>query len=568
MTSFQPPPPRLAERLLGKALGDGAWSEMILGDLHEEHRARATGSKPRAAFWYWRQVCRLGTMGIAARARRIWPSRVRRDLPSLPARPAGDSLMRTLGLEVRHACRNVLKRPAMSAIVVVTLGLGLGTNAAVFSMIDALVLRPFTMRDVDRITLVSYTRPDDQDRREALSPADYLDMKKQADVFERFAAFEWWTANLVGRDEPENVQGFFVSADFFPVLGVQPVAGRGFLPDDEIQGRHQRVVLGHGLWQRRFASDPAIVGRSIDVDGAQYEVVGIAPPAFDFPMGSQIWAPLSFNAEGMVNRRSLYITAIGRLAPGRTLKDAQAQMALIGERLVTRASGNQSRPRGACLHARRRHDGHRTRPDPLHVAGLGVFRAAHRVRERRQPAAGARRRAAARDGRAPGDWRQPGPRRARDAHRKRTPRAGGRPRRARCGLARLEAHRRLHASQDRAVRCGLVSDGRRPAAACLHGGIGARDSAHLRFDPRDSSLPAAALRNTEGRRTQLDDGSGTSAATPRTRGGGNGAGASASRRGCAERAHCPSVPERTAGLQPERSADDAAGASRRAVSER
>ena len=241
--------------------------------------------------------------------------------------------MRTLGLEVRHACRSILKRPAMSAIVVVTLGLGLGTNAAVFSMIDALVLRPFTMRDVDRITLVSYTRPDNQDRREALSPADYLDFKKQGDVFERFAAFEWWTANLVGRDEPENVQGFFVSADFFQVLGVQPVAGRAFLSDDEIQGRHRRVVLGHGLWQRRFASDPAIVGRSIDVDGAQYEVVGIAPPAFDFPMGSQIWAPLSFNAEGMVNRRSLYITAIGRLAPGRTIKDAQAQMALIGDRL-------------------------------------------------------------------------------------------------------------------------------------------------------------------------------------------------------------------------------------------
>jgi putative ABC transport system permease protein len=189
------------------------------------------------------------------------------------------------------------------------------------------------MRDVDRITLLSYTRPESPYRREGLSPADYLDMKKQSDVFERLAAFEWWTANLVGKDEPESVQGFFVSADFFPALGVQPVAGRGFLPDEETTGRHRRVVLGHGLWQRRFASDSSIVGHSIDVDGQQYEVVGIAPPGFDFPMGAQIWAPLAFSAEAAVNRRSLYITAIGRLAPGRTLEDAKAQMATVGERL-------------------------------------------------------------------------------------------------------------------------------------------------------------------------------------------------------------------------------------------
>ena len=243
--------------------------------------------------------------------------------------------MRTLGLEVRHACRSILKRPAMSAIVVTTLGLGLGANAAVFSMIDALVLRPFTMPDVDRITLLSFTKPDDIDRREALSPADYLDMKRQQpDAFERLAAFDWWNANLVGQDEPENVQGFFVSADFFPALGVQPVMGRTFLLDEETQGRHRRVIIGHGLWQRRFASDPSIVGRAIEVDAAQYEVVGIAPPGFDFPMGSQIWAPLSFNAEAAGNRRAQYLTGIGRLAPGRTLEEAQAQMATIGERLA------------------------------------------------------------------------------------------------------------------------------------------------------------------------------------------------------------------------------------------
>ena len=131
--------------------------------------------------------------------------------------------MRTLNLETRYALRSIRKRPAMSAIVVVTLALGIGANAAVFEMIDALVLRPFTMPDADRITMLSYSRAEDIYLQESVSPADFLDMKRQQpDAFERLAAWEFWNANLVGQDEPENVQGFFVSADFFPVLGVQP----------------------------------------------------------------------------------------------------------------------------------------------------------------------------------------------------------------------------------------------------------------------------------------------------------------------------------------------------------
>jgi putative ABC transport system permease protein len=333
MTGPGVPPPRLAERLLAAALGGGDWTESVLGDLHEEHLAYASRSRFRAAIWYWLQVLRLAARGLAAHTLRRSQA-VSYIEPDVPPQPSGDNLMRTLGIEVRHASRSILSRPAMSAIVVVTLGLGLGANAAVFSMIDALVLRPFTMRDVDRITMLSYARPDSQNRREALSLADFLDLRKQSEVFERLAGFQWWDANLVGQDEPEHVQGFHVSADFFPALGVQPAVGRGFLPEEETTGRHRRVVLGHGLWQRRFASDSSIVGRSIEIDGEQHEVVGIAPPAFDFPMGAQLWAPMAFDAEAAANRRSLYITAIGRLAPGRTLEEAKAQMAAVGERLA------------------------------------------------------------------------------------------------------------------------------------------------------------------------------------------------------------------------------------------
>ena len=326
-------PPRLATRLLAAALGRTDWTESILGDLHEEHAARSGRSRVSADAWYWLQAIRLGSRGAARRADGAVRAS-RQTVPSLPSPSPGDSLMRTLNLEMRYAVRSILKRPAMSAIVVVTLALGIGANAAVFEMIDALVLRPFTMPDADRITLLTYSRAEDIYLQESVSPADFLDLKRQQpDAFERLAAWEFWNANLVGQDEPENVQGFFVSADFFPVLGVQPVAGRNFLPEEETRGQHRRVVLGHGLWQRRFASDASIVGRSIEVDGMPHEVVGIAPPGFDFPMGTQIWAPLSFTAEAAANRRSQYLTLIGRLAPGRTLEQAQAQMATVGERL-------------------------------------------------------------------------------------------------------------------------------------------------------------------------------------------------------------------------------------------
>jgi putative ABC transport system permease protein len=243
--------------------------------------------------------------------------------------------MRTLTLEIRHSFRGLLKRPAMSAIVVLTLALGLGANAVVFSMIDALVLRPFTLRDLDRLTLLSYTQANDIDRRNGLSPADFRDWQKEQTVFDRLVGFQWWDASLVGRDEAEAVQGFFVSADFFSALGVELAAGRGFLKDEETPGHERKAVLSHAVWQRRFAGDPAIIGQTVQIDAAPYEVVGIAPAGFEFPMGTQVWAPLSFSADAAANRRVQYITVIGHLADGKTLDDAKAQMTVISDRLTS-----------------------------------------------------------------------------------------------------------------------------------------------------------------------------------------------------------------------------------------
>jgi putative ABC transport system permease protein len=331
-TRIVPPgvvPPRFAERLLTAVLGSNDWAQSIVGDLHEEYVSRAGSARLRAAAWYSAVVAGLIARSIVSRARTArTPPRASAPLPP------GDSLMRTLGLETRYAWRSIVKRPLLAATVVITLALGLGANAAVFSMIDALVLRPYTMPDVDRMTLVSYARPGDFDRRESVSPGDYLDMKRQATVFERLAIFEFWTANLVGTDEPENVLGFKVTSDFFGALGVEPIIGRSFHPDEETPGRDLRVILGDGLWQRRFGGDRGIVGKTIEIDGQQREVIGIMPPGFDFPMGAQLWAPNAFSPETAANRRSTYLTVLGRLAPGKSLADAAVEMNVIGARLT------------------------------------------------------------------------------------------------------------------------------------------------------------------------------------------------------------------------------------------
>jgi hypothetical protein len=261
MTRLIPGPPRVVERLLSATL-EPRWAETILGDLHEEHARRAAASRVAASVWYNTQALRLASRyGV----RTLWRAiRIERSRPVLV--PRGDSLMRTLGFDIKYALRSNLQRPALAALIVLTLALGLGANAAVLAMVDALVVRPFPFPGVDRILLLSDSARDSEYRREQVAPANFLDWKHQSDTIQHMAAFAWWDVNLVGRDEPERVQGFRVSADFFPALGVQPVIGRGFAGEEETIGRHRLAVIGHGLWLRRFAGDPAIVGRTITLD--------------------------------------------------------------------------------------------------------------------------------------------------------------------------------------------------------------------------------------------------------------------------------------------------------------
>ncbi len=321
MRSLPASPPRLAERLLTGALSGTPYQSDIVGDLRESYDAIARRRPRYARYWYRIQV-------IALAGRYIFRLR-------FVTRKRG-SIMDRLFMDARYAWRSLMKRPATTAAIVVTLALGIGANAAVFGVIDALLLHPFTIKDVDRIVMPITLSPRFNGHRETVSPADFLDWRRDltGGSVEHLAASEWWDANLVGRDEPERVLGFHVSPDFFAALDGRAAIGRTLLPEEEVLANSRRVVLSDGLWRRRFGADPAVVGQPVLIDGAQWLVVGVMPPSFTFPQQAEIWAPWSFDEKTARNRSAHYLTVFGRLAAGRTIDEARAEMSTIALRLA------------------------------------------------------------------------------------------------------------------------------------------------------------------------------------------------------------------------------------------
>jgi putative ABC transport system permease protein len=288
---------------------------MVLGDLQEEFDGRRA--------WYWRQALSIALHAAVRRSR----------TPDTPTEP-GEPLMNSAIKDVRYAWRVLFKRPLVTLTVAVTLGLGLGANAAIFNLIDRLVLRPYPLDDPDSVVLLSETAPNVNDKKESVSPANFIDWRAGTQTLAFLSASAWWDANLVERGEPERLPGFTVTSGFFEALNVQPALGRAFVRDDETFGRHRVVVLGDGLWRRRFHADPAVVGRSTVIDGEPYQIIGVMPPRFSFPEGSQVWAPLAFEPKTPPRRDARYLTVIGRIRQGRTLDDVQSEFSVLAARLA------------------------------------------------------------------------------------------------------------------------------------------------------------------------------------------------------------------------------------------
>ena len=323
-----PAPPRLPERLLEATL-EPADREVVLGDLHEEYVARARGSRaigPKA--WYWCETLRLITRFTLQRLTR----RARGNVPISRMVAPREPLMSSLASDLRYALRTIRRQPGASLVVAITLALGLGVNATVLGMMDALLLRPFQFRDYQRL-VVLWEHARGTTEREMVAAANFLDWQAQARSVEQLAAWQWSDATLTVAGEPERVQGFRVSQGFFDLLGITPILGRTFAQDDERVGNHRRVVISDGLWKRRFGQRPDVIGSDVLVDGVAHTIVGVAPPGFAFPVGSELWVPLALTPGQAANREDRQLTVAGRLASGQTVAGAQAEMDLIAGRL-------------------------------------------------------------------------------------------------------------------------------------------------------------------------------------------------------------------------------------------
>jgi predicted permease len=327
-----PHPPPLARWLLGRLLPPST-REFVLGDLDEEFACAVTAARGAAGArrWYWRQTLRA----LAALA------------PRAPRRPtrvtSGDPLMQTLAQDVRFACRLLVKSPGFTAVAVLTLALGIGVNTAIFTWMKALVLEPLpgVPRPGELVMLAGQNR-DGTGCCWGTSYPNYLDYQARARTVD-ILGYEIASVDLTVGGEPERVSGTIVTGNYFDVLGVKAALGRTFQPEEyRTPDTHAVVVISHALWQRRFGSDPDVVGRAVTLNNRPFTIVGVLPQgfrsampgiAFDVFVPATLQAAVVPGSDRLHARGAAWLDLIGRLRPGATRDRAQAEMNVISRQI-------------------------------------------------------------------------------------------------------------------------------------------------------------------------------------------------------------------------------------------
>ena len=238
--------------------------------------------------------------------------------------------------DLRHGLRILLRNPGFAATAVLLLALGIGANAAIFSVVDAVLLRPLPYQDSSRIMQIWHAPPAKSFpglTLFAVSPANYLDWQSQNRSFEAMAAYGGGRFNVGSKERPEAIQGAPVASDFFSIFREHPLLGGSFSPNDDRPGQGHVVVLGNMLWRDHFGADPGIVGRNIILDGESYSVIGVMPPKFKFPSWAQLWVPLAWTDEKRAVRGNHNYAVIGRLKPGVDVRAAKGELSAISTRL-------------------------------------------------------------------------------------------------------------------------------------------------------------------------------------------------------------------------------------------
>jgi putative ABC transport system permease protein len=236
-----------------------------------------------------------------------------------------------LAQDMRYGARVLMKNPGFTLVAVITLAAGIAANTTIFSIADALVLRPFNFPNQDRLVMV-WQRPGEFGHS-WVTAGDFNDWREQNQTFERLIAFDPLGFDLVEDSQPEQFGGYRVSAGFFDALGARPALGRTFLPSEHEPGHDQVVVLKHSLWKRRFGADPNIVGRTLTLNSKSFTVIGVTAPDFNFPFNScEILTPLAFDDKAKLDRKSHGLQALGLLKPGVSIAQANADLDAIALR--------------------------------------------------------------------------------------------------------------------------------------------------------------------------------------------------------------------------------------------
>jgi putative ABC transport system permease protein len=235
--------------------------------------------------------------------------------------------------DVRYGIRMLAKNPGFTGVAVITLALGIGANTVMFSSINAMLLRPFAFKDLDRAVDVYETVPSQNRQQLPVAPANFRDWQEQAKGIELLAAVRGWNVNLTGEGLAERLECFQVTANFFPLLGIPAQLGRYVVADNFGAGRNHIVVLSHGIWQRHFGADPAIVGQGVLLSGEKFTVIGVMPSDFDFPVGAEAWVPLDFKVQEASDHANHSLQVFGRLKAGVSLAKAQDDLETIAARL-------------------------------------------------------------------------------------------------------------------------------------------------------------------------------------------------------------------------------------------
>lgn len=333
-----PTPPALLERLTASLLGRDASTPFLIGDLREDYRAvRARRAAPLAVAWYLLEAARLVVRLRWEERRGRLPDAERRRSPPTPPSSRGDRMR----IELRQAARFLLRRPAFSGAVVLTVALAIATTTVVFAIVDGVLLEPLPYRNADRLVALWERNPRGNERN-VVSPANFLTWREELASFDAVASIIESSTAMLGEGEPERI-GFVQAAPaYFEAVGAEALAGRLFTEADDAAGADPVIVLSEGFWRRRYGSDPGVLGRTLDLGSmGPHTVVGVLPQRFDFDLewsfagvGSHdVWLPPRFPPEAR-EAAGRYLQVVARLAPGVSVESAEQEASALAARLA------------------------------------------------------------------------------------------------------------------------------------------------------------------------------------------------------------------------------------------